>query len=78
MSAVNKLFRVQKSRVTSHGELISDCKIIKLTKYIELYIMTCYGFAWQGFRSGGARGVASVRSCEKLPACLIKTSVSWL
>jgi len=32
----------------------------------------CSGFAWQGFGSGGAIGVASVRSCEKLPPCLIK------
>jgi len=33
---------------------------------------SCYGFAWQGFGSRGATGVASVRSCEKLPPCLIK------
>jgi len=32
----------------------------------------CYGLAWQGFGSGGAIGVASVRSCEKLPPCLIE------
>jgi len=32
----------------------------------------CYGFVWQGFCSGGAIGVNSVRSCEKLPPCLIK------
>jgi len=32
----------------------------------------CYGFAWQGFGSGGAIGVASERSCKKLPPCLIK------
>jgi len=32
----------------------------------------CYGFAWQGFGSGGAVGLASVRSCEKLPPCLLK------
>jgi len=32
----------------------------------------CYGFAWQGFCSGGAIGVASVRRCEKLPLRLIK------
>jgi len=25
------------------------------------------GFAWQGFGSSGATGVASVRSCQKLP-----------
>jgi len=35
-------------------------------------IRDCYGFAWQGFGSGEAIGVASVRSCEKLPPCLIK------
>jgi len=27
---------------------------------------------WQGFGSGGAIGMASVRSCEKLPACPIE------
>jgi len=32
----------------------------------------CYGFAWQGFGSRVAIGVASVRSCEKLSPCLIK------
>jgi len=32
----------------------------------------CYGFAWQGFGSGGVIGMASVRSCQKLPPCLIK------
>ena len=35
-------------------------------------VCRCYGFAWQGFRSRGAIGVASVRSCEKLPPRLIK------
>ena len=30
----------------------------------------CVGFVWQGFGSGGATGVASVRSCQKLPLCL--------
>ena len=35
-------------------------------------VQLCYGFAWQGFGSGGAIGVASARSCEKLPPCLIK------
>jgi len=29
----------------------------------------CIQFSWQGFGSGGATGVASVRSCEKLPPC---------
>jgi len=32
----------------------------------------CCGFAWQGFGSGGATGVASVRSFWKLPPCQIK------
>jgi len=32
----------------------------------------CYGLAWQSFGSGGAIGVASVRSCEKHLPCLIK------
>ena len=32
----------------------------------------CYGLMWQGFGSVGAIGVASLRSCEKLPPCLIK------
>ena len=30
----------------------------------------CNGFVWQGFGSGEATGVASVRSCWKLPPCL--------
>ena len=29
-------------------------------------------FTWQGIGSRGAIGVASMRSCEKLPPCLIK------
>jgi len=32
----------------------------------------CYGFAWQDFGSRGAKGVASVGSCEKLHPCLTK------
>jgi len=32
----------------------------------------CTGFVWQGFGSRGATGVASVRSCQKLPLCLIE------
>ena len=38
---------------------------------VNVYVV-CYGFVWQGFGSWGAVGVASVRSCEKLPPCLIK------
>jgi len=33
--------------------------------------LLCYEYKWQGFGSGGATGVASVTSCEKLPTCLI-------
>ena len=29
----------------------------------------CIWFAWQGFGSRGATGVASVSSCRKLPPC---------
>jgi len=32
----------------------------------------CYRFTWQDFGSGGAIGVAFVRSCEKLCPYLIK------
>jgi len=39
---------------------------------LGLYKDNCYAFAWQGFGSGGAIGVASVRSCKKLHLCLIK------
>jgi len=35
-------------------------------------VPACYGFASQGFGSGGAIGLASVRSCKKLSPCLIK------
>jgi len=38
----------------------------------RIHFLSCYGFAWQSFGSGGAIGVSSVRSCEKLPPCLIK------
>jgi len=34
----------------------------------------CYGLVWQGFGIRGAIGVTSVRTCEKLPPCLIKPS----
>jgi len=33
-------------------------------------VARCYGFAWQGFGSGGAITAVSVRSCEKIPPCL--------
>ena len=32
--------------------------------------MECIGFVWQGFGSGRVTGVASVRSCWKLPLYL--------
>jgi len=32
----------------------------------------CTGFVWQCFGSRAATGVASVRSCQKLPLCLIE------
>jgi len=35
-------------------------------------VADCYGFVWQGFGSRGAVGVASVRSCQKLPPCLME------
>jgi len=35
-------------------------------------IKRCIGFSWEHFGSGGTTGEASVRSCEKLPPCLIK------
>ena len=38
----------------------------------NIFLSCCYGFALQGFGSGGAIGVASVRRCEKLPPCLIE------
>jgi len=41
-------------------------------KYIIDNFYCCYGFAWQGFGSGEAIGVASVRSYEKLPPRLTK------
>ena len=34
-----------------------------------LLVSLCIGFAWQGFGSGRATGVASVRTCQKLPLC---------
>jgi len=32
----------------------------------------CIGFVWQGFDSGGATGMAFVRSCWKLTPCLME------
>jgi len=32
----------------------------------------CTGFVWQGFGSWGSTAVASVRSCWKLPLCLLQ------
>ena len=32
-------------------------------------IHKCFGFVWQDFGSGGATGVSSKRSCQKLPLC---------
>jgi len=43
-----------------------------------IFLHLCCVFAWQGFGSGRAVCVASVRSCEKLPPCLIKASARWL
>jgi len=39
---------------------------------MEIQVTYCYRFTLQGLGSGGAVGVASVRSYEKLPPCLIK------
>ena len=49
---------------------ISDLQGALDTYYVG--VMGLHGFAWQGFGSAGAIGVASLRSCEKLPPCLIK------
>jgi len=38
----------------------------------SMIFIICYVFVWQGFGSGGSIAVASVRSCENLPPCLIK------
>jgi len=35
-------------------------------------LKNCIGFVWQDFGSRGGTGVASVRSCWKLPSCLIE------
>lgn len=34
---------------------------------IHIYFASCVGFMWQGFSSGGAAGVASVRRDQRLP-----------
>jgi len=47
-------------------------KIVLETKYVNTISDDSYGFAWQAFGSERTKGVASVRSCEKLPLCLIK------
>ena len=40
------------------------------SKKEKLVLSGCIGFAWQDFGSRGTEGVASVRSCQKLPPCL--------
>jgi len=37
-----------------------------------IHTYVCYGFAWQGFGSERAIGVAFVRNCKKLAPRLIK------
>ena len=49
-------------------KLVQMCEVSNSYKSLS----TCSGFTWQGFGSGGATRVASVRSCKKLPSCLIK------
>jgi len=53
---------------------ISSVGIRSLLLFTEGFndMAQCYGFAWQGFGSRGAIGVASVRSCQKLPPCTME------
>jgi len=43
-----------------------------LTIFIQYKQVECIGCAWQGFGSRGFTEVASVRSCWKLPPCLME------
>jgi len=42
---------------------ITNYEINKVSNFIRKNEPSCYGFAWQGFGSGGTIGVASVRIC---------------
>jgi len=54
----------------SHQVAFLNMAVIQEEQSVQIPI--CYGFAWQGFGSRAAIGVASVRSCEKLPPSLKK------
>jgi len=62
------------SRVTSPASKPAPAlaALHRVTGPVRSLLQPSYGIAWQGFGSGGAIGVVSVRSCEKLPLCLIK------
>jgi len=44
--------------------------IFELSLPCTVIVEACIGFAWQGFGSRGATGVAPVRSCQKIPPWL--------
>ncbi|KAF4788872.1 hypothetical protein TURU_156874 [Turdus rufiventris] len=65
-----------KNRVSHEEEEKSDSQVrVKhiLCPVLELNLVVkvkAFGFSWQGFgRKGGAIGMASIRSCQKLPQC---------
>ena len=64
-------FQAQITQLTSR-HLFLDIIFLPWLTLPLILLVQCYRFVWQGFGSGGAIGVASVRSCEKLPPCLIK------
>ena len=49
-----------------------DCRTNVCSAQATITLKSCIGFAWQSFGSEEATGVASVRSCWKLPLCLME------
>ena len=51
---------------------LKESYYIFLSAILDKLQKGCIGFAWQGFGSGGATGVASVRSCQRISPCPIE------
>jgi len=54
------------------GNILLPTKAAKEDVIEKIHFHVCIGFAWQGFGSSGAAGMASMRSCWKLPLCPVE------